>query len=58
MTIKELRKARGWSQDELAARSGISRRTITYWETGDRRPSSIYLEALARVFGIAAEEMA
>jgi putative transcriptional regulator len=58
MTIKELRKARGWSQIELAARSGISRRAITKWETGGKHPSPIYREALALVFGIAAEEMA
>ena len=58
MTIKELRDARGWSQAELASRSGISRRAITHWETGHRHPSPIYREALARVFKISPAELA
>ncbi|EID69786.1 MULTISPECIES: helix-turn-helix domain-containing protein [Streptococcus] len=32
--IKQLREKQGLSQDELAEKSGVSRMTITYLETG------------------------
>ncbi|MQQ29784.1 helix-turn-helix domain-containing protein [Streptococcus mitis] len=32
--IKQLREEQGLSQDELAEKSGVSRMTITYLETG------------------------
>ncbi|TMR80757.1 XRE family transcriptional regulator [Streptococcus pseudopneumoniae] len=32
--IKKLREKQGLSQDELAEKSGVSRMTITYLETG------------------------
>lgn len=33
-TIRELRKSRGLSQEELADRLGLSRQTIYKWEAG------------------------
>jgi transcriptional regulator with XRE-family HTH domain len=32
--IRETRKLRGWSQEELADRSGVSRPTLQRWENG------------------------
>lgn len=33
-TIKQLRKAKGLSQEELAAKLGVVRQTISKWEQG------------------------
>ena len=49
-----LRKLRGWSQAELARRSGLHRRTIWLLEQpglDKPRPSGQTLKALARAFG-------
>ena len=33
--IYELRKERGWSQEELAERCEVSRQSVSKWESGD-----------------------
>ncbi|GAA5045696.1 helix-turn-helix domain-containing protein [Nocardia callitridis] len=57
--IRELRKARGWSQgrlaDELSAHSGanISREYISRrWENGDTTPSAFWLRHLSAVLDV------
>jgi len=45
--IKELRKARGWRQIDLAAHSGISKNHISELEKGNREIGLINLEAIA-----------
>ncbi len=37
VTIRRERKQRGWTQDDLAARAGISRRTLVALEGGNPR---------------------
>lgn len=32
--LKRLRKAKGWSQEELAIKLNVVRQTISKWETG------------------------
>jgi transcriptional regulator with XRE-family HTH domain len=49
--IRGLRQARGWSLDELAARSHLSPSTLSRIETGHRRIALDQLAALARVLG-------
>ncbi len=52
--LRRMRKPRGWSQRELARRSGLSQRTIWLLEQTDGakpRPSQPTLTALARAFG-------
>jgi len=53
LRVKELRLARGWSQDELAQRAGITRVTVTRIE-GDRNRRLDYdvLEKLADAFEV------
>src|SRR5689334_19767135 len=46
MRIRFLRMERGWSQEQLAAESGLSRDAISRIERGDRQPS---LESLQRI---------
>lgn len=41
------RKARGWSQEDLAARIRVSRQAVSKWETGDAMPDLPKLVALA-----------
>ena len=52
--LASLRKLRGWSQGELARRSGLHRRTIWMLEQPGAekpRPGAQTLKALARAFG-------
>ena len=51
------RKARGMTQEELGARLSISRQAVSKWETGTADPSTSNLLALAKLFGISAEEL-
>lgn len=44
--IMDLRKRSGWSQEELAERLGISRQSVSKWETGESVPD---LERIIRM---------
>ena len=33
--IMDLRKKNGWSQEELAHQLGVSRQSVSKWESGD-----------------------
>lgn len=48
--LKELRKARHISQDELGFVLGVSRATVGSWESGRRNISVRHLEALCNYF--------
>lgn len=48
--VTALREQRGWSQRELAERSGLSRRTVQRIESGTHTLSD-NLEALSRALG-------
>lgn len=56
MRIRELRLARGWSQEQLAERSGLSVRTIQRIERGSP-PGLASAEALARAFDVAPSDL-
>lgn len=49
MQIKEYRLAKGWSQEQLAAISGVSTRTVQRIETG-QKPGLETLKSLAAAF--------
>ena len=51
--LKNIRISKGWSQEEVAERSGISRRTIQNYESGNMLPKkhSTY-KVLAETFGV------
>lgn len=55
--VRQQRQARGWSQDELAIRSGLSRTGISAIEQHRLIPSGAAMLALAEVFGCAVEEL-
>lgn len=51
------RKAARLSQEELAARVGVSRQAVSKWELGDATPEVDKLLALARAFGVTTDEL-
>ena len=55
--IKELRKARKLSQEELAEAVGATRQTITSIETGKYIASLPLAYRIARYFGLAIEDV-
>ncbi|MFH2117666.1 MAG: helix-turn-helix transcriptional regulator [Bacillota bacterium] len=48
--LYKLRKNRSFSQEEVAAKLGVSRQTISLWETNQASPSMDNLIAFARLF--------
>jgi len=55
--VRDLRMARGWSQVELGARAGVSRQAIIAIEIGRFDPSLPLAFTLARLFGLAIEDI-
>lgn len=53
--LKVLRAERDWTQAELAARVGVSRKTISTVERGVFVPSTVLALRLARAFGVPVE---
>ena len=50
--IAALRRAKGWSQSELAQQLQVSPSAIGMYEQGRREPASEVLVALSRLFGV------
>jgi len=50
--LAALRLAAGWSLDELAARSGVSRATLSRLERAETSPTATLLSRLARAHGL------
>jgi putative transcriptional regulator len=55
--LRVLRAERGWSQEELGGRVGVSRQAINAVETGKYDPSLPLAFRLARLFGCHIEEI-
>ena len=56
--IKEIRKSKGISQEELSKRSGVSRVMISMLETDqERTTTTTTLLKLARALGVTADEI-
>lgn len=53
--LKNLRKARGYSQIELAGKLGVSPGLIGMYETGKRKPSYELLEAIGDFFNVSTD---
>ncbi len=50
--LRDVRTERGISQEALAELLGVSRQTVSKWETGAARPSAGNLAALSEIFGL------
>lgn len=57
LSLSHLRAQHGWSYDELAARSGLSRRTLIEIEQGRTIGTLATWHALAHSFGVPLGEL-
>ncbi len=55
--LRILRIQMGISQDGLAARLGVSRQSVSKWETGTATPELDKLTAMAELFGVTLDEL-
>ena len=55
--LVELRRARGYSQEALAAALGVSRQAVSKWERAESAPDTDNIIALARLYGTSLDEL-
>ena len=53
--ITKLRKQNGWSQEELAEKLGISRQSVSKWESGQSIPDIDKIIRMSGLFGISTD---
>jgi transcriptional regulator with XRE-family HTH domain len=53
--VRDVRRERGWTQDEFARRVGVSRSAVAQWETGRAGQVTGNLTRIAEVLGIGVE---
>lgn len=57
MFFRELRKEKGLTQEQLAEQFGVSRRTVSRWETGSNMPDLDILIEMADYYGVELREL-
>ena len=55
--LKELRQEKGMTQEALAARLGVSNRTVSRWENGVNMPDFDLMRELGSCFQVGVEEL-
>ena len=55
--ITYLRKQKGWSQEQLAAKLEVSRQAVYKWEAGISQPEIDKLKKIARLFDVSFDEL-
>ena len=53
--ILKLRKTRGWSQEDLAGRIGVTRQALSRWESDAAVPDTVNVVELADLFGVSCD---
>src|ERR1700704_2514 len=53
--IREIRRERGWTQDQLASAVGVSRSAVAQWETGRAGQVTTNLTRIAEVLEVGGE---
>ena len=53
--LQKLRKARGWTQEELAQQAGVSRQSLSKWESDAALPDTANVVALSDLFGVSTD---
>ena len=55
--LVELRKKAGLSQEELAAKLGLSRQAVSKWERAEASPDTDNLICLAKIYGVSFDDL-
>lgn len=55
--LAEMRRKKGYSQEELAEKLGLSRQAVSKWERAESSPDTDNLIALARLYGTSLDEL-
>ncbi len=55
--LQDLRKEKGLTQENLAERTGVTRRTVSRWETGSNMPDLDILIELSDFYGVDLREI-
>jgi transcriptional regulator with XRE-family HTH domain len=55
--LREARENSGFSQERVAKAIGVSPELLARWESGERVPSALYLDQLARLYGVDSESL-
>ncbi len=55
--ISRCRKERGFLQKDIAARLGVSEKTVSKWECGNGLPEVVFMEPLCQILGITVNEL-
>ena len=55
--ISQCRKERGFLQKDIAARLGVSEKTVSKWECGNGLPEVVFMEPLCQILGITVNEL-
>ena len=53
--LQKLRKARGWTQEELAQQAGVSRQSLSKWESDAALPDTANVVVLSDLFGVSTD---
>ena len=54
-TIATLRKEKGWSQEDLALQMGVSRQSVSKWESMSSLPDLDKIIKLSNLFGVSTD---
>lgn len=55
LKITELRKSKNWSQEDLAFRLGVSRQSVSKWESEQATPDIEKIAKLSEIFGVSTD---
>lgn len=57
MNLRHLRARLGFSQEEVAEKTGVTRQAVAKWENGDSLPDILNCEALADLFDVSLNDL-
>lgn len=52
-----LRKEKGWTQDEVAEKLGVSAQAVSKWENGASCPDMALLPELSKLYGVSVDDL-
>ena len=55
--LKELRKEKGFTQEQLGEKIGVTNKTVSRWENGNYMPPVECLTLLSEIYGVSINEL-